>query len=107
MKNLLAKYLEKLGLQDYSELSTVERQTYEEWERILSHEVRIEDVATFLEKQVARLHRELREATKEGEDRQALFKTARIENYEAIIAIIKEPNERRKELERELLNNLE
>lgn len=107
MENLLKKYLEKLGLADYSELSPQERATYEEWERILSHEVRIDDVAKFLESHVGRLNKELREAVTNGEDRDALKITARIENYETIIMFIKEPLERRKSLEQQLLSNLE
>lgn len=107
MQNLLKKYLDKLGLTDYSELTEVEKSTYKEWEDVLSVEVKIENVATFLERQVQRLQKELIEATKEGEDRRALLLAARIENYETIIIFIKEPQERRKSLERELLNNIE
>lgn len=106
MENLLTKYLKKLGVEDYSELTDVERATYEEWQRILSHEVRIDDVAEYLEGQIARLNKELRAAVTEGEDRDALKITAKIENYEAIIMFIKEPLERRKSLEAQLLSQV-
>lgn len=106
MKNLLATYLGKLGLKDYSELSAVEKATYKQWEDVLSKEVRIEDVAKFIQAQKKSLEKKLRDATREGESREALLYTARIDNYEAIITFIKEPLERRKSLERELLNNI-
>jgi len=106
MKNILVEYLKKLGVKDYSELTDLERKTYEEWEKTLSTEVRIEEVAKFLETQVKKLQRVLKEHAKLGEDREALYTVARIENYEAIITFIKEPLERRKSLERELLNNI-
>ena len=108
MKDLLAKYLNKLGLSDYRELSQVERATYEEWERVLSKEVRIDDVSKFIKGQVDMLQKELMQAVKEGEDRDALQITAKIENYEAIVSFIDEPEQRRKALFQEIesLSNL-
>lgn len=106
MKNLLTELLKKLGVEDYSQLTEVEKATYNEWQQILSHEVRIENVAAFLETQVKRLQKELMKAVQEDEDRQALIITAKIENYEAIIMFIKEPLERRKSLEQQLLTQV-
>lgn len=106
MTDILKKYLEKLGLKDYSELTTAEKEVYKQWEEVLARDVRIEDVAEFLERQVKQLSRDLREAIKEGEDRQAILLTAKIENYETIILFIREPTEAKKRLEKELLENL-
>lgn len=103
-QNLLTELLKKIGVADYSQLTELERQTYQEWEKILSHEVRIDDVAIFLENQVKRLNKDLRTAVLEGEDRQALKITAQIENYDTIITFIKQPLERRRALEQQLKN---
>lgn len=105
-ENLLLGFLKKIGVQDFSELREEEKNTYREWEKILSHEVRIEDVAKFLERQVKHLNGQLHDAIKEDEDRLALILTAKIENYEAIMVIINEPMERRKSLEQQLLEKL-
>ena len=69
MKNLLSTYLKRLGLNDYRDLTEMERATYKEWERVLSHEVRIEDVAKFLQGKKKQLQKKLREAVKKGNDR--------------------------------------
>ena len=106
MQNLLVQFLKKLGVEDYSELTEVEKTTYQEWEQILGREVKIENVAEFLETQVKRLNKELRTAVLEGEDRKSLQITAKIENFEAIIMFIKEPTERRKSLEKQLLTQV-
>lgn len=106
MENLLTKFLKKVGVEDYSELSEVEKATYKEWEAILNKEIRIEDVAKYLETQISRLNKDLRNAVTSGNDREALKMTAKIENYEAIILFIREPLERRKSLEQELLSQL-
>lgn len=106
-ENILNSFLKKLGVNDYSELSELEKSTYKQWEQILNKTVRIEDVAIFLEVKVKNLQKDLHDAIKEGDDRMALHITAKIENYETIILFIKEPLERRKHLERQLLDNLE
>lgn len=103
---ILEKYLEKLGLKDYSELTTAEREVYRQWEEVLNINIKVEDVATFLEKQVKVLNKRLREAIGEGDDVQTMILSARIENYETIILFIREPIEARKNLEKELLENL-
>ncbi len=106
MENILNKFLKKVGVEDFSELTEMEKATYQEWEKILSQDVKINDVAKFLEAQINRLNKELRAAVTEAKDREALRITAKIENYEAIIIFIKEPLERRKALEEQLLNQL-
>lgn len=106
LANLLNKYLEKLGVKEYADLTELERATYKEWEAILAKDVRMEDVAEFLEKQLKHLNRELREAVTEGDDRLALKISGRIENYETIVLFIREPLEAKKRLESSLLENL-
>lgn len=101
---LLKKWLQKLNISNVTELSAQERQTYEQWESVLAKELKLDDLRAFLAKQTVTLSRELREAVKNGENRRALTITARLENYEAIVAFIDEPNRSREALIGQLTN---
>lgn len=105
-ENLLTKYLKKLGLSEYRELTELERATFKEWEAVLAKDVRIENVAEFLERQIKRQNRELREAVQDGDQDRALVLSAKIDNYETIVLFIREPLEAKKRLEAQLLENL-
>lgn len=105
-ENQLDKLLEKVGVTDISELSPIERATFDEWQKALNAEVNIEDVAKFIEYQVKRLNRELRLAVVEARDREALRITAKLDNYDALVFFIKEPLERKKAVSEEILNQL-
>lgn len=106
MDNLLVRLLKKLGVEDYSDLTDIEKATYKQWEEILAKDVKIEDVSKFLDTQIKRLNRELREAVKEGDDRLALNISAKIDNFETIVLFIREPLEAKKRLEESLLETL-
>lgn len=106
MENILQKWLTKVGVKDYSGLTDLEKETYKQWEKILNKEVRIDDVAKFMQSKVNQLNKDLREALLEGDDRLALFISAKIDNYETLILFIKEPLARKANLERELLGKL-
>lgn len=96
---LLRRYMrERLGVEDYTKLRADEKQTYDEWEIVLTKELKLDDLKTFLEKQGVVLARELRDAVEKGEDRKALRIAARIENYEVLTAFIAEPNRSRENL---------
>jgi hypothetical protein len=105
-ENQLDKLLEKVGVTDVSELSAVEKATFDEWQEALNANVAIEDVAKFMEYQVKRLNKDLRQAVVEGRDRDALRITAKLENYDALVFFIREPLERKKAVSEEILNQL-
>jgi len=102
---LLRRYIsEKLGIEDYTKLSGDEKKTYDQWEAVLSKELKLDDLRTFLTKQNVVLAKELRDAVEKDEGRKALRIAARIENYEAIVAFIDEPNRSRENLIAQLTN---
>lgn len=101
---LLKRWLEKLGIADYLGLSLAEKATYDQWEAILTRELSLDDLRSFLAKQQVALSKELREAVRKGEDRVALVITARLENYDALIAFIDEPNRSRETLIAQITN---
>lgn len=95
---LLKQWLEKQGIEDYTQLSEQEKQTYNEWEAILTREASLDDLKAFLQKQVALLSKELRDAVEKGEDRRALRLVARLDNYEAIVDMLDAPHKAREVL---------
>lgn len=102
---LLRKYMsEKLGVGDYTQLSADEKKTYDGWEAILTKELTLDNLRNFLAKQNVTLGKELREAVEKGADRTALKIAARMENYEAIVAFIDEPNRSREVLIAQITN---
>ena len=101
---LMRKYLEKLGVSDYTDLSADEKRTYDQWDTVLSRDLTLENLRDFLGKQLVTLSKELREAVGKGEDRLALRIAARLENYEAMAAFIDEPNRTREQLIIQLKN---
>jgi N-acetylglucosamine kinase-like BadF-type ATPase len=106
MQDILRKYLEKQGIEDVTKLTPEEKETFKQWEEAFSHDLRAENVATYLGSQIGQLNKQLREAVKRGEDRAALMITARVENYEALQAMLQEPKRRRDEIEALILSKL-
>lgn len=96
LSGAISKYLEKLGVADFTGLTGDERSTYDEWQEVLRKEANVEDLVKFIEYQLATLTTDLRKAIREGDDRQALYTTARLENYEAMRGVLTAP-ERNKE----------
>lgn len=103
---LLRRWLGQLGIEDYTGLKSHEKKTYDQWESVLTKELQLEDLRNFLQKQIPALAKELREAVQAGEDKNALFLSARIENYEAIVAFIDEPDRSRETLIAHITNLL-
>lgn len=95
---LLKGWLDKQGIDDYTQLSEQEKATYDAWEAILTKELNLTTLKDFLVKQVLVLGKELRDAVEKGEDRRALRLVARIDNYEAIVAMLNEPDKSREVL---------
>lgn len=98
LHGLLGRYLDKQGVADVTQLSEEEKATYEKWQEVLSAEVTLETVVKFLEDQLPKLDKDLREAVKQGEDRKAILITARIENYNDLKAVIAAPDRNREKL---------
>jgi hypothetical protein len=101
---LLRKWLDKIGVEDYTQLSEQERVTYNEWEKTLTAEFNADKLATFLKREVQKLNKELREAVIKGEERQAILITGRLDNYEAILATVQSPDKAREALVAQISN---
>ena len=99
MIGILKKYLDKLGLKDFTELTDEERVDYDKWYEVLSKEVTVESTKEFAEQQIVELQKDLKRYVREGKDREALFATAKLDNYEALLEIMDEPNRTRENLE--------
>lgn len=95
---LLAKWLEKAKVEDYTQLTDQEKATYDQWHELLTRELNLDDLKTFLQRQITTLSKDLREAVEKGEDRRALRLVARLDNYEAIVDMLNEPNRAREVL---------
>lgn len=95
-QGLIKTWLGKLDIKSIDELTIEERQSYDEWNNLLNSELTLEKLAEALRNESELLNVELREATQKGDNRKALFVSARLENYAKIIAYIEEP-EREKE----------
>jgi len=106
MKALFRQYLDKLGVQDFTQLSDEERQTYDEWVVAYEAETTVETMRKFVETQQVQLAKDLREAVQNGDDRAALYLTARLANYDDIYALIVAPDKGRQQLEAHIKNLL-
>lgn len=95
---LLKKYLDKVGVSDFTQLDDTERGTYDEWRKVLESEVTLADVEKFIKVQILRLNTELQKAVREGNDREAYIALARLENYNDLIAVIGAPERNREVL---------
>ena len=102
MRDIIERYLKKIGIRNPDELTPEEKATLEQWTEIFGKEVDINTIANFLETEIARLHGIIKEAVIEGNDRQALNATSRVQNYEAILGIIRQPEAERERLKARL-----
>jgi len=92
---MLKKWLDTLEIEDYTQLSEQEQATYNQWEQVINKEPNLDELKDFLRKQLVVLSKELREAVEKGEDRRALRISARLDNYEAIVEVLDEPERSR------------
>ena len=105
--NLLNRYMhEKLNVGGYTELTEDEKRTHDQWNAILTKEANTQDLVAFLHKQIAALGKDLREAVQSGAERKAIYIAARVENYEAIVAVLTEPERNRDALIAQITNLL-
>lgn len=105
---LLKRYIkEVLYGEDYTTLSVEEKKTYDGWEAVLTKEVKLPDLRNFVAAQMPLLGKELREAVEKGEERRALKTAARLQNFEALLAYVDEPDRSRENLINHISNLLE
>lgn len=95
---LLSRYLEKLGVADFTQLDAEERETYDQWREVLEKEATLEDVTKFIEHELSNLNKELQEAVRDGDDRKAILTAARLQNYNDLKHVITAPERNREQL---------
>lgn len=105
LNTAISRYLTKQGIDDFTQLDADEKATYDQWYEVLNADVTLEDVEKFIDSQLVKLANELREAVKNGHDRNAVLLTARLDNYTDLKAIIAAPDKNRGALEAHI-NNL-
>jgi len=98
LHKLLNKYLEKVGVNDFTELDDEERATYERWRETLEAEITIKTLEAFIKAQLDQLSTQLQAAVKAGNDREAILITARLENYNDLQNVIAAPDRNREQL---------
>lgn len=103
---LIKRYFNRLKVDDFTQLTEEERATYDEWQEILTAEPSVEILSKFITSQVHNLESELRAAVRDGEQRKALFITARLENYNDLQAVIDAPERSREALAAHISNLL-
>ncbi len=99
---LLQNWIKKLGGRD--QLTPEEQQAYDEYYEVLTRELNLEDLAEFLKNEIYNLHTKLREAVEKGKDRNALYISARIENYQAWVDYMEAPAREKESLIEHITN---
>lgn len=100
--NILRKYLDKLGVEDYSSLSPEEKETYSEWEEVLSgKKLTDEDVAIFLESELSDTLDKLQPGISARED---CFLKMKVDMIRKIKVFLNSPETQRKVIEQNISN---
>jgi len=102
MKQLLNQVLKFRGIESYTELTGEEKAEFDRWQEVFEKEVSLETVTGFIESQLPHLRKELVNSVKNSEDRKSFIVSAKIENYESILAIIRETDLAKERLEADL-----
>lgn len=90
MSNLLYKYLERKGIKSREELSADEKATFQKWEKIFAKEIKVENIAEFVDEQIEKLQEqwltldEKEHSNMEFYWKEQLYIKARIKNLLAI-----------------------
>jgi hypothetical protein len=103
--SLLSKYLEKIGVKNYNDLSEEEKKTYREWEEALSGRSLTEhEVNTFLhselEEGIAKLTKTL------TGDREDIFLKMKVEFIRSLLTFLDTPKREKETVERVITNQL-
>ena len=96
MRGILAKLLTKRGINNIDDLSHEEKQTFENYERVLSKEqLTVEDITKFLETQVSIIEARWRDYATENKATLIPYHTV----YKTLLEAIKSPQKERENLE--------
>ena len=101
---LLQNWINKIGGRD--QLDAEEKATYDEYYEVLTKELNLEDITQFLKSEIYNLHSQLRQAVEAGEDRKALYISARIENYQVWSDYMEAPEREKEALIEHITNSL-
>lgn len=103
--NLLKKYLNRIGVKDYSELNDEEKETYKIWEESLNgRKLTDEDVAMFLDTELENSLEKL--VNSRLSDRDDLFLKMKIDFIRKVKIFLKTPEVEKKMLEININNQL-
>lgn len=103
--NLLKKYLNKIGVKDYSELTEEEKATYRIWEESLNgRKLTDEDVAAFLDTELEVTLAKL--INSRLSDREDLFLKVKIDFIRKVKVFLQTPEMEKKMLEVNINNQL-
>jgi len=99
--NILQKYLNKLGVKDYSELNDEEKATYKEWEESISgRKLTDEDVKQFLDQELQTAITKLVEVNLSVEDQ--AFRKAEVKMIQKIQRFLESPIIEKQMMEKQL-----
>jgi hypothetical protein len=98
---MFQELLEKLGIKSVDELTEEERKTYQAWSQVLNKpETTIDDLKTFLPKEIERLEVELEKY--DNSDKRELYFKSCLRNLKLIANIITTPEKERAQLREQL-----
>lgn len=102
--NILKKYLNKLGVKEFSDLSPEEKETYRQWEESLNgRKITDDDVQTFFETQEEEVISKL--IASDYKSRDDMFLKAKLDIIRRVKSFLKYPEVEKKILENNI-NNL-
>jgi len=101
--SVLTKYLNKLGVKDFSELSSEEKETYRTWEETLSgRKITDEDVDNFFDMELNEVLIKLRDPKVTG--REDVFLKMKMEFIMKVKEFLKSPEIEKRMLEKNIEN---
>lgn len=105
LKGILAKLLEKRGIESLDELSKEEKETFDNYDKILSKsELTLDDVKKFLESQIGMIEGRWRDLHIEQAKKSELIPYHT--TYKTLLEVIKSPQLEREALEQVLIQQL-
>lgn len=106
MHSLLRKLLDKRGLKDTHELKPEEKQTYDDWQRILSTgEISVQKIKDFCHNQVMMIQGQWKNLDNDQRKNDRLITMHTV--YTTLLNVIESPNKERESLERFLTQLVE
>ena len=99
--NIIEKYLEHIGVTP-ERMDSTERAKLEEWQEVFQKEITVKDIKKFIQFQLSSLQKSLIESAKEQDTQKSLYLSARIENYQALLAVISQTDKAKESLTAQL-----